>query len=77
MNKAELRERIEEFAEEALHCRSNKAARELDALTEAFAKEHHCEALMKEIFIETGAGDTLADMIFNYDDSIVPTRPKF
>ena len=77
MNNAELRTRIDQFAEEALHCRSNKAARELDTRTEAFAKEYQCEALMEKVFLETGASDALADMLINYDDNAVSTMPRF
>ena len=77
MNNAELRTRIDQFAEEAFRCRSNKAARELDDRITAFEREHHCEALVDKIFLETGAGETLADMLVNCDDSIVPTMPKF
>lgn len=77
MNNSEIRRIINQFAEEALYCSSNKAARELDARIGAFEREHHCEALVETIFIETGAGDALGDMLINYDDNAVSTMPKF
>ena len=77
MTEQELTAAINALAEEAFHLHSNKAARELDARVTAFEKEYHCEALVEKIFIETGAADTLCDMICNFDDSIIPTRPKF
>ena len=77
MNNTELREAINQLAKRALRCKSNKAAREIYAQVRAFEKEHNCEDLVEEIFIETGAGETLADMLLNYDDNAVSTMPKF
>lgn len=77
MNKRALIRAINQFADEALNCGSNKAARELNARIEGFEKEHHCEALMEKIFIKTGAGETLADMLINFDDNMVSTEPEF
>lgn len=77
MTKAELAEVLNKLADEALDCGSNKEAREISARANAFAKEHNCGDLKKQIFYRTGASDTLADMIINCDDSVIPTRPKF
>ena len=74
MTKQEMTAAINQLAEEAFHLHSNKAARELDARVTAFEKEHHCAALVEKIFTETGASDTLCDMILNFDDSLDTSR---
>ena len=77
MTNQEIRAILEGFVDEVFDCASSKAARELDVRIKTFVKAHGCEELMDELFVTTGAGETLFDLIYNFDDSLVPTMPKY
>ena len=63
-----IKKQVEALSDEALACRSRRKALEMEARVNAFAKEHDCEDYVDYVFINSGAGDRLGDLVENMPD---------
>ena len=77
MEKQRLRDAILCFSQEVFSsCDSLEQALDINERVNKFAEDNNCEALVEDIFIETGAGETIDDLITIFRDGDICEEPS-